>query len=170
MTGDDTDEMRLAANLAALCDLAAVHGLRVDVEFMRWRVVGNLAQALGLVERARRPNCAVLLDALHLFRSGGTARDVAAVTRGVAAVTRGVIGGVQLSDAGPKAPQTIDETIQEARGGRLPPGDGVLPLAELLHSLPASAPISVEMPMPSLATDERLALAYGRATALIAGT
>jgi hypothetical protein len=42
----------------------------------------------------------------------------------------------------------------------LAPGDGALPLSELLDALPSDVSLSVEMPMSGLRTSERLALAY----------
>jgi hypothetical protein len=53
-----------------------------------------------------------------------------------------------------------DATILEARTGRLPPGAGVLPLGDLLAALPAGTALSVEVPLPSLPSQDRLELAY----------
>ena len=153
VSGDDEDAHRLAANFAALCDLAAGFGLRVDVEFMRWRAVGRLQQAVELVRAAGRPNGAVLVDALHLIRSGGSPDDLAELPPAL-------IGAAQLCDASARQPATDQEVIAEARAGRLPPGDGVLPLPELLSVLPDGLPLSVEVPMPQLPAAERLMLAF----------
>lgn len=78
VAGEDPDFDRMAANFAALCDLAAPYGLRVDVEFMRWRAIATVQQAGALLAAAGRPNAGVLVDALHLHRSGGTPDDVRA--------------------------------------------------------------------------------------------
>jgi sugar phosphate isomerase/epimerase len=153
VSGDDPDEGRLAANLAALCELAARYGLRVDLEFMRWRHVGTLNQARSIVERADSANLAILVDALHLARSGGSPGDIRALPEGM-------VRAVQFCDASQNEPVGDDATILEARTGRLPPGEGVLPLSELLDALPAGTALSVEMPLPSLPTKERLELAY----------
>jgi sugar phosphate isomerase/epimerase len=153
VSGDDPDAGRLAANLAALCELAARYGLRVDLEFMRWRHVGTLNQARSIVERADSANLAILVDALHLARSGGSPGDIRALPEGM-------VRAVQFCDASQNEPVGDDATILEARTGRLPPGEGVLPLSELLDALPAGTALSVEMPLPSLPTKERLELAY----------
>ncbi|WP_206002749.1 sugar phosphate isomerase/epimerase family protein [Paraburkholderia polaris] len=153
VSGDDPDAGRLAANLAALCELAARYGLRVDLEFMRWRHVGTLNQARSIVERADSANLAILVDALHLARSGGSPGDIRALPEGM-------VRAVQFCDASQNEPVGDDATILEARTGRLPPGEGVLPLSELLDALPAGTALSVEMPLPSLPTTERLELAY----------
>ena len=76
VSGDDPDLARLAHNFAAMCDLAGSFGLRVDLEFMRWRVCANLHDAVRLVSEAGKSNSAILLDCLHLDRSGGQPADL----------------------------------------------------------------------------------------------
>jgi sugar phosphate isomerase/epimerase len=161
VSGDDADRARLAANFAEFCQLATPFGLRIDLEFMRWRPIANLQQAIAVVEQAGEPNGAVLVDALHLFRSGG---DAAAI----AALKPGRISAMQLCDAPWQSPPP-EGIIAEAREGRLAPGAGGLPLAALLGALPAATDISVEMPMPQLPAPERLALALQSTQALLAG-
>jgi len=160
VSGDDEDAGRLTANFAALCDLATGFGLRVDIEFMRWRAIGNLHQAAGIVTRAGRPNGAILLDALHLSRSGGVPADL----RGL---PPNLLRSVQLCDAPARRPETDDAVIAEAREGRLPPGEGALPLRDLLTMLPKDVALSVEMPMPQLNAAERLHRAYRSAERLL---
>ena len=53
-----------------------------------------------------------------------------------------------------------EAVIREARVGRLSPGQGALPLAALLRSLPSDTVISAEMPFTTLGASERLALAF----------
>ena len=156
VSGDDPDFARLAATLAEMAELAQPLGLRIDLEFMRWRHVGSLAQAREVITRASHPNLALLVDALHLSRSGGTPRDIAALAPEA-------IGSVQLCDASGALPDSDEDAIREARTSRLAPGDGVLPLDALLRALPAQVALSVEMPMPSLPIAARIDLAY-RAT------
>lgn len=160
VAGDDPEPARLCANLAALCDLAAQYGLRVDIEFMRWRHVGTLAQARTIVEGTGRENLAILVDALHLARSGGHPDDVRALPANM-------VRAVQLCDASANVPVGDEATILEARAGRLAPGDGVLPLIDLLGALPDGTALGVEMPLPSLPADVRLDLAYRRTRALL---
>ncbi|WP_291677429.1 TIM barrel protein [Bosea sp. (in: a-proteobacteria)] len=163
VSGDDADRARLTASFGALCDLAGRFGLRVDLEFMRWRVVGTLAQAEAIVRQAGRPNGAVLVDALHLSRSGGAPRDLAALPGQV-------LRAAQLCDAGAAQPVTDADAIAEAREGRLPPGEGALPLAALLRALPPDAALSVELPMRGLDARSRIARAYVATRRLLDGT
>lgn len=160
VSGDDPDPVRLAATFSRFCRLAGGFGLRVDLEFMRWRAVGSLVAATTIVERAAMPNGAVLVDALHLSRSGGAPADLAPLP---AAILR----SAQLCDAGPVLPATDAAVIAEAREGRLPPGEGTLPLLSLLAALPADANFAVEMPSADPDPVRRLETAYTAARRLI---
>lgn len=162
VSGDDPDRQRLTAHFARLCELAAPFGLRIDLEFMRWREVADLPSALTVVQGAAQPNGAILVDALHLYRSGGDAASVAAVPKGL-------IAAVQLCDA-PRLAPPPELIIHEAREGRLAPGQGELPLAALLAALPEGIDFSVEMPAPHLPVAERLALAYRATLELLAAS
>jgi sugar phosphate isomerase/epimerase len=153
VSGDDPDEARLAANLAALAMLATPYGLRIDLEFMRWRHVGTLAQARAAIARAAQANLALVIDALHLSRAGSTPDDVAALPPGE-------IGFVQLCDAPRVLPVSDEDAIREARTARLAPGDGDLPLDALLRAVSPEIALSVEMPMPSLPAKARMERAY----------
>jgi sugar phosphate isomerase/epimerase len=148
---DDPDRLRSVDKFAALCDLAAPFGLTLDLEFMVWRPVSTLEIAIEVVRAANRPNGKILVDALHLDRSGGS---VAAL----AAVDPSLLGSAQLCDA-PKQRPAASGIVEEARGRRLPPGEGDLPLVALLDSLPATLPLSAEVPMalsmPALTPLER---------------
>ena len=136
--GDDDDPAVLVEQLATLCDISADLGMSVDVEFMPFRRLATLSQALDLVERVGRSNAHVMVDALHLFRSGGSPADVAA-----AAPER--LGVCQLCDAPLAAPRRGD-LAEEARERRLPPGSGELPLHDLVAALPPDVRFAVEIP------------------------
>jgi sugar phosphate isomerase/epimerase len=165
VSGDDKDFDRLVDVFGAFCDLAHRYGLWVDIEFMRWRPVATLENAVEIVSRAGRSNGGILIDALHLFRSGGSA---AALAR----VDPKFIRNVQLCDAPLDLPESMD-LIAEARGARLLTGEGELPLNDLMDALPANVTISTEIPMsltqPRLAPLDRIQLAYEATARFLAG-
>jgi sugar phosphate isomerase/epimerase len=138
--GDDPDRARLTANFASLCDLAAQYVLGVDLECMAWRQVASFADALEVVSAANRHNGGLLVDALHLSRSGGSPTDLRTAPARL-------IRSAQLCDAVAVRPTTQEALIKEARSGRLPPGQGALPLRELLAELPDGTALSVEVPL-----------------------
>jgi len=155
--GDDPDRARMVANFAALCDLAAGFGMGVDLECMAWRRVANLADAVQVVLAAGRPNAGVLVDALHLARTGGNPTDVLAMPPGL-------IAAAQLCDAVATRPIGHEAILREARSGRLPPGEGALPLVELLDALPDATILSVEVPMAAAGSAEERARRILQAT------
>ena len=139
---EDPDRSRTIDRFAALCDLAAPYGLALDVEFMVWRPVKTIEDAADVVTRSGKTNGAILVDALHLDRSGGNPAAVAAI----AALDPKLLGSVQLCDAPAARPEPAG-IIDEARANRCPPGEGELPLRALLAALPAGIPLACEVPM-----------------------
>ena len=75
---------------------------------------------------------------MHLYRSGGSAADVAALDPAL-------IGYAQLCDVPITAPH--DDYMREACFQRRAPGDGELPLAALIAALPDDVRIGLEVPM-----------------------
>ena len=146
--GDDPDRARLTANFASLCDLAARYMLGVDLECMAWRQVASFADALEVVSAANRHNGGLLVDALHLSRSGGSPTDLRMAPARL-------IRSAQLCDAVAVRPTTQEALIKEARSGRLPPGQGALPLRELLAELPDGTALSVEVPLGGVADPQQ---------------
>ena len=135
------DEPSLVGRLAELCETAERHGMGVMLEFMAFRGISTLQDAVRIVTATGSPNLAITVDALHLFRSGGTADAIATVDPALLAC-------VQLCDAPQTAPADL---IDEARQNRLYPGEGDLPLTDLMRMLPANIPVSVEVPSRSRA-------------------
>ncbi|ETA51967.2 hypothetical protein P279_11245 [Rhodobacteraceae bacterium PD-2] len=160
VSGDDPEPARLADTLARLAQMARPFGLRVDVEFMRWRVIGTYEDACALLDRAAQDNTGVLLDVLHLDRSGGdfAVPDLSAT---------GPVRAVQLCDAPELRPSGDEATIHEAREGRLAPGQGVLPLHRLLSRLEPETYVSVEVPDAARPPEERLRRAAEAALAML---
>lgn len=164
VSGDDTNFARLVDRFGAICDLAAQSGLVVDLEFMRFRVLANLAQAVALVTKTGHANGKVLLDLLHFHRSGGTAEQLVATPADL-------FGSVQLCDAKLADPGDA-AVVAEAREGRLLPGEGELPLLDFLNALPPNIPMSVEVPTsathPSWDAHERAQRASAASRAVLA--
>ncbi|TYC61908.1 sugar phosphate isomerase/epimerase [Rhodobacterales bacterium] len=136
VTGDIADEALLVERFRSLCQDAANHGLLVHLEFMRWRDVGTLPAAQQVVERSGQDNARILIDLLHLVRSGSTVKDLAAVPGEL-------ISLVQICDA---RAELEGDIIAEARGGRLMPYAGALPIDALLSSLGPDVDWAVELP------------------------
>jgi sugar phosphate isomerase/epimerase len=137
----EPEEARTLERFGELCDRAAAYGLQVCLEFAIYTGVRTLAHAAEVVARSKRTNASVLIDALHFSRSGGLPAHVASVDPAL-------FRYAQICDAGPDVPPPTDtpSLIREARTGRLLPGEGVLPLAELVAALPDTLPLAIEAP------------------------
>jgi sugar phosphate isomerase/epimerase len=139
VAGDDADVARSTDHFAALCDAAAPFGLSCDLEPMPWAPVASVPQAARIVEAADRPNGALLVDALHFFRSASTLDDVKRLPR-----TR--LNYAQICDGAVPGPTTVEALIHDARCERLLPGEGGFDLKALFAALPADLPVSIEVP------------------------
>ena len=165
VAGNDPDETRLAANLAALCALAAPLGLNIYLEPMPWTDVRDFTRAARLVEQTGQPNAGVLIDPIHFDRAGNRAEQIAAVPAARLAY-------LQFCDAPAERPADLAGLLHQARAERMPPGEGGLDLRGILAAVPADAPLSLEIPMRSrgLPARERALLALQATQRFIACT
>lgn len=140
------DDARFTERFAELCDAAAPHGIGCSLEFMAFMSVKTLPQALGVLDATDRPNGHVLIDHLHLARTGGTVTDVAAIDPAR-------LPYVQLCDAPAAAPPDVAGLVTEALDLRLTLGGGELPISELVDVLPAGTALSMEIRSAALRRD-----------------
>ena len=142
----EPDETRTVERFCELCDRASVYGLHVCLEFAIYTGVRTLADAAHVVARSKRQNASVLIDALHFSRSGGLPAHIATVDPSL-------FRYAQICDASPDMPGPGDTPalIREARTGRLLPGEGALPLVELVAALPDDLPLAIEAPCRAIA-------------------
>lgn len=137
----DRDLSRTFDQFAKLAEIAATFGIETTIE-VGPGPVPNLAAALNAVRHVGKPNFRLLIDTMHLARSGGSAADIAALDPEV-------IGYIQLCDVPliSKHATYMDEALHE----RMVPGTGELPLLDLLAALPSDVVIGLEVPQRSLA-------------------
>jgi sugar phosphate isomerase/epimerase len=138
VVGNDPDEARVTANFARFCELARPYGLKAMLEFIPYCHTRTVEDAHRVVSAAAQPNAGVLVDALHLSRSGGHPDDLRVLDPAW-------LSYCQICDARAVIPQP-EGLRNEARTDRLYPGLGNLPIAALLDALPAGLPIGVEAP------------------------
>lgn len=152
--GDSADFSAVADKLAEMCELAHPYGIAVDLEFMPFRPVRSLGDAVEVLERANHPNAHILIDALHVFRSNSALAQFADIDPAM-------LGPFQICDA-PATPPAPEELVTEARTRRLLPGQGELALSKLIDALPQDIQVGVEVPLagqrPDLGPGERLKL------------
>jgi sugar phosphate isomerase/epimerase len=126
-----------AEQLARLAALADERGMKVVLEFMAGPAVGSIATARAAISASGRRDIGLMLDCLHLERSGTAVADVAGIPSPELAY-------LQICDAtnGPPHPGYSDE----ARQDRLLPGEGNLPLAGYIGAVPRDLPLGLEVP------------------------
>jgi sugar phosphate isomerase/epimerase len=123
---------------AGVCDVAARHGIVVHLEFLPWTGIADLATAWAIVRGAGRSNGGLLIDSWHLFRSGSTLEELAAIPGDA-------IAYVQIDDAPAEAESDLSDETQHRR---LVPGRGDLDLVGMIRALDATGyggPIGVEV-------------------------
>lgn len=134
---DDSDVDRFADRFAELTELARRYRVRPVVEFMAFRALNTLEATLRVVRRSGGGR--LLLDTLHIQRCGVTAADLTSIDPEV-------LSYLQVCDAHARPDA---DAVEEARTRRLLPGEGDLPLLDIVGALPDTVPLSVEAPNPA---------------------
>jgi sugar phosphate isomerase/epimerase len=137
-TCTDPDHSRWAQFAGRYCEAAGKAGLKVALEFVPFSEAKTIQQGYAIVQAVNAPNFGLLIDPLHLARSGGSPADINKVDPGK-------IIFAQLCDAARDHPG-LAELPNEARTGRFYPGDGALPLYDFLDALPPDIEIECESP------------------------
>ncbi|MFF0818225.1 sugar phosphate isomerase/epimerase family protein [Rhodococcus sp. NPDC003318] len=137
----DPDLPRSFDQLALFAEMAAGRGMATTTEFAKSLTVSDLPTALQAVGHVNRPDFTLLVDTMHAFRSGHGPGELVMLDDEW-------VGYIRLSDntLAQRNPAYRDDSID-----RRVPGEGELPLVEILAALPALPVIGVEAPMRSLA-------------------
>ena len=131
------DLARTHDQLAKLCELVTGRGMRFIGEFAPMNPVNSLPMALAAADYVGADRCGVMIDTMHFFRSGGTLEDLRALAPGR-------VQYAQLCDVPLRSPGMPYK--EEAIFQRLAPGEGELPLRELLDLLPPDLDVGLEVP------------------------
>ena len=131
------DQVRTTDRYQQVCEMALPHGIKVVCEFLPIFPLNTLSMAAEIVATANVTNGGVLIDNLHLSRSGSSIEEVRAMPTEL-------FPYLQICDAPAERPADFGALLDEALNGRLCPGEGSLPIAELLRAVPA-VPLSFEV-------------------------
>jgi 4-hydroxyphenylpyruvate dioxygenase len=117
----------IAESFALLADRAAAYGLRCILEFIPIWGIKDLGMAWQILQIADRPNAALAFDFWHYIRGG---RDDALLR----SIPGDRIAYVQVTDAEAEPPpgRSLE---QDCLFHRLQPGEGALPIKEMLDIL-----------------------------------
>lgn len=125
-----------------IVEMAKKYGLTVNLEFVTFAGVTNLAEAKEVQDQLGVDNIKLMMDTLHAYRSHVSPEEVQALAK--AEPER--FGFIHLCD-GPKDIPAMDdpEMLAVAREKRLYAGEGAVPIADYVRELPGHA-ISIELP------------------------
>jgi sugar phosphate isomerase/epimerase len=138
----DPERDRTFDQFAALTELAAQRNIRTVVEPVPGLTVGDIPTAVAALQHVGRPDFRLLIDTMHLMRSGFSATDVAGMDPEH-------IGYVQLNDT--TLVPRIENYMEEAMFERMVPGEGELPLQDFVSALPRDVVVELEVPQRELA-------------------
>jgi sugar phosphate isomerase/epimerase len=139
----DPDRIRAIDRFARLCDIAKPYGIFVGLEFPHWTETGTLAEAVRVLRAANRPNAGILIDMLHMGRSGSRTEELRDLPREW-------FQFAHVCDAEIEVPPTMARILHTARDERLFPGEGSIDVRGILSCLPQDIPYSLEIPRSTL--------------------
>lgn len=145
VNGDEHDPQRLAELLRRLCELGRRYGVRMNLEPTPWTGIPTLGAAVAVIQACGDTDARLMVDTIHVDRSGGSLADLAALPRAL-------IDYIQVCDAVGPRPRDFETMIYQARNERAYPGEGDLDLVGMLSVLPEDVPLSLEAPVKSLST------------------
>ena len=134
----DDDHHRVAARLARLADCLGTAPPRLVLEFLPSLGVRTLSDAVSIVRAVARPEVGVLIDNLHLARSGGEPAEIAQHDPHLFPYLQICDATAEPSD--PSRRGLLDEALHR----RLLPGIGALPIDACVHAVP-DVPLSFEI-------------------------
>jgi sugar phosphate isomerase/epimerase len=134
----DPNKARSFDEFAAIAEMAAERGMVTTTELVPSLTVSTLALALEAVRHVGRPDFRLLIDTMHLGRSGASAADIAALDPAL-------IDYIQVSDA-PRTPRFASYG-EESMYQRMVPGEGDMGLRNLFAVLPANRVYALEVPL-----------------------
>lgn len=134
----DDDHHRVAIRLGQLADRLGDSAVRLVLEFLPSLGVRTLGDAASIVGAVARPEVGILIDNLHLARSGATPGDIALFDPNLFPYLQ--ICDAAAAPAEPGRRGLLDEALHH----RLLPGQGALPLDACVDAVPA-VPLSFEI-------------------------
>lgn len=132
----DPDSARTFDQFCKLAELAGDGGFELTIEFIPILTIRTLDDAVELVQKSGYSHAKILLDIMHFVRAGHQPVDLRRIDPAL-------FGYVQVCD-GPLSGG--GDYLDEAMNDRAIPGDGQMPLREILAALPNGIMVSAEVP------------------------
>jgi sugar phosphate isomerase/epimerase len=147
LIGDDPEWTRMVDNFGQFCDRVAPMGMIAAIEAPVFRrVLCSIPLTVRLIVDSGRQNAGVCLDPMHFVEVGHTPEDLKGLDPRLFPYTQ-IRDGHVVNRLGSRYWRDEPNAV-----GALKPGDGQVPLTEILDILPDNLPLSLEWPMPREAT------------------
>lgn len=126
---------------ALLCDLAAQYNLTVNLEFPSWASVWNLDGVMEVLNTVKRPNAAVMLDTLHVYRSRVSIDELRTIPKEL-------LNLAHICDGPAEIPARDDKEnfIYIGRDARSYVGEGAIDIAGMVEVMRPDTVLSIELP------------------------
>lgn len=138
VVSSEPDKDRTAEALHQLCEWGAPGNMRIALEFLMITAVQNMDDALDIVTRADHPAAALLIDTIHFQRAGHSIDDLSKVDPSLLPYS-------QICDGNRECLPDFEHYLEDAIDLRSVPGEGGLPVSELVKALPQDIPLSLEI-------------------------
>lgn len=138
VVSSEPDHGRTAEALHQLCSWAAPGNMRVALEFLMITAVQSMDDALAIIRKADHPAAALLIDTIHFQRAGhrpGQLEDLEAC----------FLPYTQICDGNSTCDNSFEAFLEDAVDLRSCPGEGALPVADIIKALPRDIPLSLEI-------------------------
>ncbi len=123
---------------AELCDLAAQHGLTVELEYVPIAGVRTLSGAVDVLRKVNRPNAGLMIDIHHFHRAQDHPDELSKLPKEW-------FRFAHLCDAPAEIPAEQTEMVRILREARSYVGEGGIDIAPILNAMPL-VPYSIELP------------------------
>lgn len=169
----ETDINETKKRFKHLCQSVEGSDIQVVLEFLAITEINSLAKALQVVNDVAHPAGGILIDTLHLQRTGSSAADIAAIVQANSAASNAravkLLPYMQICDASETLQdQSFDGILEDAIYLRKLPGEGQLPLKDILGTVDDNVPLSLEI--RSRALNEQFPGLQDRANAVFKST
>jgi len=134
----EPDQGRTADALHQLCEWAAPGEMRVALEFLMITAVQSMEAALAIIREADHPAAALLIDTIHFQRAGHKSEELEELEACLLPYT-------QICDGSLNCATSFEAYLEDAVDLRSCPGDGALPVADIIRALPQDIPLSLEV-------------------------
>jgi sugar phosphate isomerase/epimerase len=151
----DPDHQRTFDQFSKLAEMTRDAGLELTAEFVPMLTISTMDYVIDLITRVGQPHVKVLIDTMHFVRAGHKAEEIARHDPAI-------FGYIQISD-GPLVGG--EDYMDEAMNDRMIPGEGEMPLRDIIAALPADPVVSMEVPLNRMAAGGMSALERASRTA-----